>query len=294
MNVQETCERIKSLNIQGAENITTAALLALKDTIQRSKAKTKEAMLWELDLAKIQLINTRPAEPEMRNYLNAFFSYAEQENVKKQKFLKKIDILLEEKKERKERINFYGDTLIKNHAKIYTHCHSSTVTAILKKANKRKNITVYNTETRPLFQGRITAKKLAKEGIPVHHFVDASMCNAMKEADLILIGADAITSEGIYNKVGSELLAILANHYHIPLYVCASLYKYDPHREIIEQRPAKEVWEKTNKNITIHNPAFEKIHLKHIKGIICELGVLRPKKCIKKAKKEQKTWMKKI
>ncbi|MDP3728084.1 MAG: translation initiation factor eIF-2B [bacterium] len=284
MNVQETCKAIKELRIQGAENITTAALLAIKDAIQRSKAKTKEAMLWELDLARIHLINTRPTEPEMRNYLNAFFSYAEQEEYKKQKLLKKIDFLLQKQKENKDKINFHGDSLIKNHAKIYTHCHSSTVNAILKKANKRKIITVYNTETRPLFQGRITATELAKEKIPIHHYVDASMCNAIKEADIILIGADAISSEGVYNKIGSELLAILANHYHKPLYVCASLMKLDAHREIIEERSAKEIWEKAPKEVQIHNPAFEKIHLKHIKGIICEQGILRPKKFIKKAK----------
>jgi len=285
MDVKQTCKAIKELRIQGAENIATAALLAIKDTIQKSKAKTQEALLWELDLAKIQLINTRPTEPELRNYLNLFFSYAEQENIKKQKLLQKINTLLQEKQEHTEKILFYGDSLIQNHAKVYTHCYSGTVTAILKKANKRKHITVYNTETRPFLQGRITATELAKEAIPVHHFVDASMCTAIKEADIILIGADAITSEGVYNKVGSELLAILANHYHKPLYVCASLMKFDPHREIIEEREAREVWKHPPKDIHIHNPVFEKIHLKHIKGIICEQGILRPKKFLKKAKK---------
>ncbi len=286
MDVKQTCKAIKSLKIQGAENVTTAALLAIKDSIQKSKAKTQEALLWELDLAKMELVNTRPTEPEMRNYLNVFFSYAEQEDFKKQKLLKKIDQLLQEKKEQKEKILFYGDTLIENHAKVYTHCHSSTVTAILKKANKGKHITVYNTETRPLFQGRITAQELAEEHIPVQHYADAAMCEAIKQADLILIGADAITSEGVYNKVGSELLAILANHYHKPLYICASLMKYDPHREMIEQRSSKELWKDAPRGVHIHNPAFEKIHLKHIKGIICEQGILKPKKFLKKAKKK--------
>ena len=284
MNVKETCKAIKELKIQGAENVTTAALLAIKDILQKSKAKNKESLLWELDLAKVQLFNTRSTEPEMRNYLNNFFSYAEQED-KKQKLLKKIKLLIQEKKERKNKIIHYGSLLIQNNSRVYTHCHASTVTAILKKANKIKRVTVYNTETRPLFQGRITAEELAKEGIPVHHFVDASMCSAIKDADLILIGADAINSEGVYNKIGSELLAILANHYHKPLFVCASLMKFDPHREIIEERSPKEVWRKEQGKIIIHNPAFEKIHLKHIKRIVCEEGILSPKEYIKRAKK---------
>src|SRR3989344_4243610 len=216
MNLEQTCKAIKELKIQGAENITTAALLAIKNILKQAKAKKHEALLWELDLGKIKLFNTRSTEPEMRNYLNAFFSYAEKEETKT-KLLKKV---------------------------------------------KQKKIIVYNTETRPLLQGRKTATELAKAHIPVHHYVDASMCNAIKEADCILIGADAITSEGVYNKIGSELLAILANHYHKPLYICASLYKYDAHREIIEERSPKEIWTTTEKNIFMHNPAFEKIHFK--------------------------------
>src|SRR3989338_7091494 len=76
MNLEQTCKAIKELKIQGAENITTAALLAIKNILKQSKAKKHEALLWELDLAKIKLFNTRSTEPEMRNYLNAFFSYA--------------------------------------------------------------------------------------------------------------------------------------------------------------------------------------------------------------------------
>lgn len=287
MNLKETCKAIKELKIQGAENITTAALLAIKYTINNSKAKDIESLLWELGLAKIQLFNTRSTEPEMRNYLNEFFVYADKlETLSKKKLLIKVDQILKEKKERKEKIINFAKPLIKKNFKIYTHCHASTVTSILIQANKKNKITVYNTETRPLFQGRLTATELSKEGIQVHHFVDASMCNAIKQADIVLIGADAITYEGVYNKIGSELLAILANHFHKPMYVCASLYKYDQHHEIIEERNPKEIWEIPSKEIVIHNPAFEKIHFKHIKGIICELGILKPKKFIKLAKKK--------
>lgn len=290
MNVEQTSKAIRELKIQGAENVSTSALQAIQDLLKKTKAKDKNALLLELELAKIQLFEARPAEPELRNYLNILYTTIEinqEENLQKykQKVLKEISLLLEEKKERREEIIMWGDSLIHNHAKIYTHCHASTVTAILKKANKRKHITIYNTETRPLFQGRITAQELAQEHIPVHHYVDSAMCTAIQKADLILIGADAITSQGVYNKVGSELLAILANHYHKPLYVCASLMKFDPHRELIEERSAKELWQDAPKGVEIHNPAFEKIHLKHIKGIVCEQGIFKAKKFVKKARK---------
>jgi hypothetical protein len=37
---------------------------------------------------------------------------------------------------------------------------------------------------------------LAKEGIPVEHYVDSAARFALKKADMMLIGADAITVEG--------------------------------------------------------------------------------------------------
>ena len=46
-----------------------------------------------------------------------------------------------------------GAKLIKKNMNIMTHCHSGSVIKILTTAHKQnKNIHVYNTETRPLYQ----------------------------------------------------------------------------------------------------------------------------------------------
>ena len=69
------------------------------------------------------------------------------------------------------------------------------VMAILKKAKEQgKKFEVYNTETRPKFQGRITATELAKLGIPVTHYIDSAARLAIKQTDMMLIGCDAIDS----------------------------------------------------------------------------------------------------
>src|SRR3989338_2117214 len=39
MNLEQTCKAIKELKIQGAENITTAALLAIKNILKKTKKK---------------------------------------------------------------------------------------------------------------------------------------------------------------------------------------------------------------------------------------------------------------
>lgn len=287
MELKKTCDAIRSLKIQGAENISTAALEALYDVVRKSRKDSKIHILLDLEHAKTVLVQTRPTEPEMRNYIGYIIRFTNNLSNKKIKniLLKKIISTLNEKKENKLKIIKHGESLIKNNSIIYTHCHSGTVTSIIKLANKKKKIEVHNTETRPLYQGRITAKELSHSHIKLRHFVDSAVIEAMKDANIVLIGADAITFNGVYNKIGSEMISFVADKLNKPLYICTSLWKFDKHLEVIEERNCNEVWPNHPNNIQIHNPAFEKIPFSLIKGIICEEGILRPKKFLKKARK---------
>ena len=177
--------------------------------------------------------------------------------------------------------------------KVFTHCHSSTVERILIEAKKKgKKFEVYNTETRPRFQGRITAEKLAKAGIKVTHMVDSSGRQMLRDCDLFLIGCDSITKSGkVINKIGTESFFDAAEESSVPRYVCTNSWKFDTESTIqkdtkIEQRDPKEVWDKPPKNVKIHNPAFEKILLNKTTGVITELGVLKPRKLIRKIRKK--------
>lgn len=61
----------------------------------------------------------------------------------------------------------FGVELINNGENIVTHCHSESVVRVLTTARDQgKKIHVYNTETRPLYQGRKTSQDLLKAGVP--------------------------------------------------------------------------------------------------------------------------------
>jgi len=188
--------------------------------------------------------------------------------------------VLQMKKDAKATMVRIGASRIEDGSIVYTHCHSSSVTSIIIEAAKTKRIEVYNTETRPRFQGRITAKELAKKNIPVTHFVDAAAKFALRKADVMLIGADAITPTGVFNKIGSGLFVEVAHKYDVPVYVCTTSWKFDPaaifgQEEVIEKRPAYEVWENAPRGVKVTNYAFEKINPDFIEAIISELGVLK-------------------
>lgn len=297
MDLKTTYRKIKSLEIQGATNVAMAAVNALKDSALKSKAKTPEKLFAELDKAKKLLFSARATEPMLRNFLSYFISSLKSGNVSGLKAdAKKIASLsLKMKEDAKSKLIKIGAEMIKDDSIIFTHCHSSTVTGIIKQAAKTKKLRVYNTETRPRFQGRITAKELSRAGIPVTHFVDSAAKFALKKADVMLIGADAITPTSIFNKIGSELFTDLADKYDIPVYVCSVAWKFDPetifgHEEVIEMRNPEEVWEKAPKGVKIMNYAFEKVDTELVTGIISELGIYKPDTFVELVKKAY-PWM---
>jgi len=290
MDVNTTYDKIKRLKIQGAEAIATAGIKAIRTSINSSKAQSKFRLTLETQKAVNKIVSARETEPQLENYLYYILdkikeSKAENINSLKKEISQEVTDLLKHKKQIKKEIIKNGLPLIKNNDIVFTHCHSSSVTSILKEAkNKRKKFEVYNTETRPKFQGRKTAIELAKAKIKVTHFVDSGARIALKESDIMFIGADSITHNKIYNKIGSEMMTLVAYDYKVPVYVCASLWKFNKHRETIENRSTKEVWERPPKGIKVKNYAFEKIAFKYVKGIICEAGILKPKQFIKKAR----------
>jgi ribose 1,5-bisphosphate isomerase len=268
MTYKEILKNIKNLKIQGAQNIAIKGIEAfgmkLKETNDEKKLKKYIA----------EIIDTRATEPAMRNGLNYCFANRDKKNISQE--------AINHFKESKKKIAEIGAKKIHNKMKVFTHCHSSTVVAILLEAKKQgKTFEVYNTETRPKFQGRITAEKLAKKGIPVLHMVDSAGRSMIRECDLFLFGCDAISVEGfLINKIGTESLVDAANEVGIPSYSCTSSWKFDTETVFgqnteIEQRDPKEVWDKPPKKVKIYNPAFEITLPDKFTGVITELGVFK-------------------
>ena len=283
---------IEDIKIQGAQNVAQAAAKAIGIVAGENRSKPRQEFLHKLNHAKLVLLKTRPTEPTMRNVLSYLFFNIESAEDLMGQLSKQMAYIEEHFKRSKETIAKIGAKKIRTGDVVFTHCHSSTVIEVLKKAKKEgKRFKVYNTETRPLFQGRLTARELARAGIPVVHFVDSGARIALKEADIMLIGADAISSEGkVFNKIGSELFAEVAEQYDTSVYVCTDSWKFDPqsifgYEEEIEKRPAKEVWVGAPRGVQIDNRAFEKINPELITGVISELGVYNPAVFIEEVKR---------
>lgn len=264
-------DKIKKLEIQGAMNVAKAALSALAKDIITFKDEDHQQFF-------NALVNARPNEPMLRNILRWFLSEAK--GLNSESLLRDLaQSIFEEIEKGEKKIYSFGAELINDGMKVFTHCHSSTAVGILKEAKEQgKKFTVFTTETRPRFQGRVTAIELAEHGIEVFHMVDSAAKYAIDGADIFIFGADSILRSGyLINKIGTGIFCVVAARYDVPTYCATHTLKIasDKIDESVEQRDPKEVWEGAPSNIKILNPAFDKVHLKYITAFITEKGVLK-------------------
>ncbi len=303
--LQNIYRKIKSLKIQGATATSTTVALAIKS--YGLKDKTKNLKKWQKNLkeAANYLLSARPTEPLAQNGAKFIFfelDKSKPKNITQAKnYLKKaVDDFLILSEDAAQLIIPFGQSIIKNNDHILTHCHSWLVEQILILAKKAgKNFKVFNTETRPLYQGRITSKKLLKAGIRTTMITDSSTGFLISQyadkeliIDKIILGADAVLTDGsIINKIGSYNIAATAYLKDTPLYVAASLLKFHPKSWIkIEERSLKEIWPNAPKKLKIINFAFDFIPARWISGIICESGIIKPTK-VKTVVKKVYPWI---
>ena len=288
-NFLKIVEDIQTLRIQGATNIAVEGVKAFASLIERLDFTSLEPFFKELEKARYTLATARATEPALRNGLR-YILYNLHENASTVKEAKEIVNSISQEyiqllKESKKKVISYGAHRIKDGSTIMTHCHSSLSTGIILEAHRQgKEIQVFCTETRPLYQGRITAKELVDAGITTTQVVDSAMRWVINsyDVDIIITGADAITSQGtVINKIGTRLLALAAKEMDVPFYSAINLLKYDPETSIgklseIEMRAASEIWDKAPDGLNFLNPAFETVSHDLIDGIISESGVFSP------------------
>jgi translation initiation factor 2B subunit (eIF-2B alpha/beta/delta family) len=157
--------------------------------------------------------------------------------------------------------------------RVMTLSFSGTVQRVLTAAAGRIARVVV-CEGRPLCEGRQLAAGLGEAGIAVTLATDAQADLLMPQVDLVLLGADAITTSGdAVNKVGSTLLALSAQRHQKPVLVVAESLKWirpdRPAPLALESDPAEEVWA-APPGIAVANFYFETVPHELIAQIVSD------------------------
>jgi len=194
-------------------------------------------------------------------------------------------------------IGDHGANLLPDRCTVLTHCNAGalacsswgTALGVIRSAvNAGKEVKVIACETRPLLQGaRLTAWELARDGIDVTVIIDSTAAHLMRTSaiDAVIVGADRITRDAVFNKIGTYMHAVCAKHHGIPFYVAAPLSTFDATRTerdvTIEERSREELAVMGNRTlipsgVPVKNFAFDATPVELVTAIITERGVFRP------------------
>jgi methylthioribose-1-phosphate isomerase len=288
-------EAIKALRIRGAPLLGAAAGFAIALAAHHSKAKTKKRLLAELEKAGSIIKATRPTAVNLFWGVDRVLGKTKTSigGVKDLKacVVAEANRIADEDAAQNLAIGKNGANLIRDGDTVLTHCNAGelatveygTALGVIRAAwGQGKKIQVIADETRPLLQGaRLTAYELCRDGIPVTLITDNMVGYVMhkKLVNEVIVGADRIVQDAVFNKIGTFTVAVVAKEHGVPFYVAAPKSTFDLSRKmsdvIIEERNPHEVTHLGGKRVaamgvSVMNPAFDATPLSYVNGIITE------------------------
>ncbi len=308
--VEQMAEAIKVLRVRGAPLLGAAAGFGIALAAYHSKAQTKTKLLRELDDAGTIVKRQRPTAVNLfwgvdRVLARAKAVAGDMEEVKAA-VIEEAQKIADEDAAQNRAIGKNGSVLIKDGDTILTHCNAGelatveygTALGVIRAAwEEGKKIKVIADETRPLLQGaRLTAYELKRDGIPVTLITDNMAAHVMSKGlvNLVIVGADRIVQDAVFNKIGTYGVAVLAHEHKIPFYVAAPKSTFDltcrAADVTIEERKPDEVThvgcqQTAPDGVAVMNPAFDATPLKYVAGIITEDQIYYSKDYVKFKKK---------
>ena len=292
--IESTFSNIQSMKVRGAARIARAAALALKEYCTHNTFASSDDLSSRITTAGARLIEARPTAVSLPNAVNLVLNTAyhlKERGTPTREAVRVISATCDEfvaaSIKAAETIGEIGAKRIVDGDTVLTHCNSEMASSVLIHAKEMgRAFRVIVTETRPRFQGRLTASLLARKGLDVALIPDTAARVYMHDVDKVVVGADAIASNGaVVNKIGTSQIALIAHESRAKFYVAAETLKLSSDTLLgelveIEQRSPLEVvpkrWVESNKNVKVMNPAFDVTPPEYIDLIITEKGVFPP------------------
>ena len=302
-SIDGLCEAILALRVRGAPALGAAGAYGLALAAARSDSTDPTALLQEIEKAAEIIKGARPTAINLSwgvdRVMRALDEIKASDDLDeiRSAALKEAESIAEEDVATNRALGDVGTSLLEDGDVVLTHCNAGrlacvgwgTALGVIRSAvAEGKKISVYACETRPLHQGsRLTAWELSEDEIPVTLICDNMSGMVMREGriDKVIVGADRITKDAVFNKIGTYSHAVLAKAHNIPFYVAAPISTFDldslEKDVVIEERDADEIRRLGDKqlappDVKVYNPAFDATPLELVTAIITERGIYRP------------------
>jgi methylthioribose-1-phosphate isomerase len=303
-NVEELTDAIKRLAIRGAPALEAAGAYGITLAAHEKNFGSVEEAMEHIKRRAELLASTRPTAVNLFRGINRVLNVAiKAGSVKelRELTLKEAEAIAEEDIQRNKLIGSFGAKLLEDGDSILTICNTGslatvewgTALGVIRSAvQEGKNIRVFACETRPLNQGsRLTVWELMNDGIDVTLIADSMAGIVMQKGmvDKVIAGADRIVRDGVFNKIGTYTLAVLAKEHGLPFFIAAPVTTFDWEKSgkdvTIEERSREELLYCHVKcrqsliapeNTKVFNPAFDFTPLEYVTALITERGVVFP------------------
>jgi translation initiation factor eIF-2B subunit delta len=117
-------------------------------------------------------------------------------------------------------------------------------------------------------------------GLEVEYGIDMALFARIPEAQVILVGADAVFPQGLVNKLGTHPLAQIARLHQVPIFSLCTSGKFLPATAAplvrFVEHPGHEVWPDAPPGVHLHNRYFDLTPLPLFSGIVSEARVYTP------------------
>jgi translation initiation factor 2B subunit (eIF-2B alpha/beta/delta family) len=155
---------------------------------------------------------------------------------------------------------------------VLTTSSSSAVFHSLVEASRRSPVSVHVCESRPMREGVIMARELANFIPDITVIADAALALFSYEADVAVVGADAVNRDGVIGKIGLSHLALACERRNIPVIVLADTSKFAPIGLTRDPRNPGELLDPSCPGVGVENLYFEQVELDRVSTIISEKG----------------------
>jgi translation initiation factor 2B subunit (eIF-2B alpha/beta/delta family) len=268
---------------------------ALQRFVLEGEFGSWDEMQTQLDLALEDLLTHMLAYAPPMNVLHSFLAVVEDIHAKDANLealnaavLDLADSYQAWSQQARSKIAEIAFQLIEDGSTIFTFTLSETVMTTFRQVWKRgKRFGVHITESRPNNDGLQTAAQLADLGVPVKVSLDACIPELMKDADLMMGGAEAIQVDGsAVCKTGTYLAALTAREFGVPFYILADTMKFDVSSMVGSRARFDSIRGEDFPDLASENDLHIAGHLfdctpaRYIRSVVTERGVIPPAACV--------------
>ena len=250
------------INYYNQDLVAKAGIATLYDVSKHSEEKDLFKKLFD---TKTILLENHPDNIVLKNSIDFFLYKLPLPGFKEETKKKYINFLKELENSNKE-LSRIGARKIRAGSTVFVHSINNHIINILLEASANKKIKVHALEHSPFYFGKILMKKLAKHNIEASLYSDLGMRDAVSDADICLIGGEAILqNKGAVCKKGSYLVSEIAAKYGHRIYVVAHSWKYDSENSIL-----------TALDDDKGRQRYDYIPKENISAFISEYGIFKP------------------